>query len=133
MKIVIPSAEEKLCGHFGHCEYFTFAEINTDTNEITSIEKRIPEGGVSCGAASWIVEQGADVVLAGGIGGRPLSVLSSSEIKVVAGCPELEIREILNAYLSNTLTLGDNACGGEHHHCGGHGHHEHHHCGGHNH
>ena len=27
MKIVIPSKEEKLCGHFGHCEYFTFAGL----------------------------------------------------------------------------------------------------------
>ena len=40
MKIVIPSAEDKLCGHFGHCEYFTFVEVNPETKEILSIEKK---------------------------------------------------------------------------------------------
>ena len=34
MKIVIPSAEGKLCGHFGHCEYFTFVDANPETKEI---------------------------------------------------------------------------------------------------
>ena len=48
MKIVIPSAEDKLCGHFGHCEYFTFVEVNPETKEILSIEKKVPEEGISC-------------------------------------------------------------------------------------
>ena len=34
MKIAIPTAEGKLCAHFGHCEIFTFAEINPETKEI---------------------------------------------------------------------------------------------------
>ena len=34
MKIAIPTAEGKLCAHFGHCESFTFAKINPVTNEI---------------------------------------------------------------------------------------------------
>ena len=133
MKIVIPSAEGKLCSHFGHCDYFTLAEIETDTNKITNIEEIIPEGGVSCQAASWLAQQGIDVVLAGGIGGRPLNLLEGNGIKVVAGCPELEIKDIINAYLENNLSTGENSCGGEHHHCGGHSHEEghHHHCGGH--
>ena len=37
MKIVIPSADGKLCGHFGHCDYFTFAEIESETNEISNL------------------------------------------------------------------------------------------------
>ena len=37
MKIVIPSADEKLCGHFGHCVYFTFVEVNRETKEILRI------------------------------------------------------------------------------------------------
>ena len=131
MKIVIPSAEGKLCSHFGHCDYFTLAEIETDTNKITNIEEIIPEGGVSCQAASWLAQQGIDVVLAGGIGGRPLNLLEENGIKVVAGCPELEIEEIVKLYLNSELVTGENACGhGDgHHHCGGHG--EGHHCGGH--
>ncbi|MBP3924030.1 NifB/NifX family molybdenum-iron cluster-binding protein [bacterium] len=131
MKICIPTSEGKLCGHFGHCESFTFAEVNPDTKEILNIEERVPEEGISCQSAGWISEQGVSKVLAGGMGGRPLMMFAQNGIEVVAGCPELPVREIVEKYLSNTLETGENACGGEghdHHHC--HGHHgEGHHCG----
>lgn len=131
MKICIPTSEGKLCGHFGHCDSFTFAEINPETKEILSIEEKIPEEGISCQSASWISEQGTNKVLAGGMGGRPLMTFTQNGIEVIAGCPELPIKEILEKYLSNTLETGENACAGEghdHHHCHGHHHGEGHHC-----
>lgn len=128
MKIVIPSADEKLCGHFGHCEYFTFVEINPETKEIINIEKKVPEEGISCQSASWIATQGANVVLAGGMGGRPMAIFAQNGVKVIAGCPELEIETVVNQFLNDSLALGENSCGGEHHHCHGHNHGEHHHC-----
>lgn len=126
MKIVIPSAENKLCGHFGHCEYFTFVEVNPETKEILSIDKKIPEEGISCQSANWIASQGANIVLAGGMGGRPMAIFAQNGVKIVAGCPELDIEEVVTKFLNNTLVTGENACGGEHHHC--HGHHGGHHC-----
>ena len=127
MKICIPTSDGKLCGHFGHCDSFTFAEINPETREILSIEERVPEEGISCQSASWISEQGVSKVLAGGMGGRPMMMFAQNGVEVVAGCPELPIREVIESYLSNTLETGENSCGGEHHHC--HGHHEDgHHC-----
>ena len=126
MKIVIPSAENKLCGHFGHCEYFTFVEVNPETKEILSIDKKIPEEGISCQSANWIASQGANIVLAGGMGGRPMAIFAQNGVKIVAGCPELDIEEVVTKFLNNTLVTGENACGGKHHHC--HGHHGEHHC-----
>jgi len=129
MKICIPTSEGKLCGHFGHCDSFTFAEINPETKEILSIEERVPEEGISCQSASWISEQGVSKVLAGGMGGRPMMMFAMNGVEVVAGCPELEIKELLEKYMANTLETGENACGGEghdHHHCHHHG--EGHHC-----
>ena len=128
MKIVIPSADEKLCGHFGHCEYFTFVEINPETKEIISIEKKVPEEGISCQSASWIATQGANIILAGGMGGRPMAIFAQNGVKVIAGCPELEIETVVNQFLNDSLTTGENSCGGEHHHCHSHNHGEHHHC-----
>lgn len=121
MKIVIPSKDEKLCSHFGHCDYFTFVDVDENTNDILHIETKIPEGGVSCRSAGWIAQQGADIVLAGGMGGRPLQVFAQNNIKVIAGCPELPVEEITKKYLNNSLITGENSCGGEHHHCHGHG------------
>ncbi len=130
MKIAIPTAEGKLCAHFGHCETFSFAEIDLDSKEIISITTAAPLEGVSCQSASWIVEQGTDLVLAGGMGGRPMMMFQQLGVPVIAGCPELEIETIVKLYLSNTLVTGDNSCGhGEGHSCHGHG--EGHHCHGH--
>lgn len=130
MKIVIPSADGRLCGHFGHCENFTFVDVNLETKEIINIETKVPEEGVSCQSSYWISEQGANVVLAGGMGGRPLAVLEQNGIEVLTGCPELPIEEIVKAYIENVLETGENSCGGGHH-CGGHGEGHEHHCGGH--
>lgn len=129
MKICIPTSDGKLCGHFGHCDSFTFAEINPETKEILNVEEKIPEEGISCQSASWISEQGVSKVLAGGMGGRPLMTFAQNGVEVVAGCPELPINEVIEKYLSNTLETGENACGGEghdHHHCHHHGHNCHH-------
>jgi len=129
MKIVIPSADGKLCSHFGHCEYFTFVDINQETRQILSIDKVIPEGGVSCQSAHWLAEQGANLVIAGGMGGRPLNIFAENGITVITGCPELDIKEIVQDYLEDKLVEGENVCAGEHHNCHGHGegHCEHHH------
>ena len=132
MKIVIPTLEGKLCGHFGHCESFTFVEVDAETKEITNIETIIPEDGVSCQSAGWLAQQGIDLVLAGGMGGRPLMAFAQNDVEVVTGCPELEIKEIVELFLNNTLETTENSCGhGENHQCHGHG--EGHHCGGHHH
>lgn len=120
MKIAIPSENGKLCGHFGHCEYFSFVEINPETKEILSIERKIPEEGISCQSANWIASKGISLVLAGGMGGRPMQAFSQSGVKVVSGCPEMEIEPLVKSYMDNTLATGANTCG-EGGHCHGHG------------
>lgn len=127
MKIAVPTEAGKLCSHFGHCESFTFAEVNPETKEILNMESRIPDDGISCQSASWLSEQGANIILAGGMGGRPLAIFNQNGVKVVTGCPELPITEVIKSYLDSTLTTGENSCSGEHSHCHGHNH-EHHHC-----
>ena len=131
MKICIPTSDGKLCGHFGHCDSFTFAEINPETKEILTIEEKIPEEGISCQSASWISEQGVSKVLAGGMGNRPLMKFAQNGVEVIAGCPELPVKEVIEKYLSDTLETGENACAGEghdHQHCHGHHHGEGHNC-----
>ena len=123
MKIAVPTAEGKLCSHFGHCDSFTFVEVNPETKEILNVETKIPEEGISCQSASWISEQGANVVLAGGMGQRPLGIFSQNGVRVISGCPEMPIEDVVNSYMNSTLVTGENSCGGKHSHC-----HGHHHC-----
>ena len=122
MKIAIPSEQNKLCGHFGHCEYFSFVEVNPETKEILNIEKKVPEEGISCQSATWIASCGVNIVLAGGIGERPMTIFAQNGVKIIAGCPELEIETIVNQYLHNNLKTVENICTGKHHHCHGHQH-----------
>ncbi len=129
MKIAIPTENGKLCSHFGHCESFTFADVDMQTKEIKNIETKIPEEGISCQSASWISEQGANVILAGGMGARPLGIFAQNGVKVIAGCPELPVEDVIKEYMNSTLATGENSCGGEHSHCHGHGHHHCHHHG----
>lgn len=129
MKICIPSSDGNLCGHFGHCDSYMFAEIDPEAKKILSIEKRVPEEGISCQSASWISEQGVSKVLAGGMGMRPMMIFAMNGVEVVTGCPELPVLEVIRNYLSGTLETGENICGGEGHehaHCHHHG--EGHHC-----
>ena len=127
MKIAIPTENERLCSHFGHAETFTFAEVNPVTKEILSMETKVPAEGISCQSAGWLSEQGVNLVLAGGMGARPLGIFEQNGVKVISGCPELPVRDVVNQYLASTLVTGENACGGEHSHCHGH-HHKHQHC-----
>lgn len=124
MKIAIPTSEGKLCSHFGHCETFSFVEINPMTKEIIEIKTGIPEDGITCQSANWIASQGVNVVLAGGMGGRPMSLFEQNGVQVLLGCPETEIEEIVKRYMDNTLVTGENACGHDAtHSC--HGRHQH--------
>ncbi|MBE7706437.1 MAG: ATPase [Cyanobacteria bacterium SIG30] len=129
MKIAIPTINGKLCPHFGHCETFSFIEIDEETKKILKIEEKQPEEGISCQSASWVANQGVDLILAGGMGGRPMMLFAQNNIKVVTGCKEIEIEKIVEMFLEDTLETGENSCGSEGHHC--HGHSEEHHCHGH--
>ena len=102
MKIALPVLEGKLCAHFGHCETFGFVEVNPETKEIIKIETKTPQEGVSCKSADWIAKQGVSVVLAGGMGARPMEAFKMNNVKVT------------------TLKTGENQCQGEGHthtHC----------------
>ncbi len=122
--IVVPTQDNKLCSHFGHCEIFSFVEVDLDKKEIIKIEQKAPQDGVSCQCASWVAKQGASIALVGGIGARPMQMLADNGLQIVSGCPELPIKELIEEYLSSTLELGENSCssGDGHHHCHSNGH-----------
>ena len=128
MKIIVPTENGKLCGHFGHCESFSFAEVDENAKKIISITTKIPEGGTGCHSINWLASMGAEVVLAGGMGPRPMMELMQNGVKVVLGCPELPVKEMVEQFLQGILVAGENTCsGGDHAHChggAGHCHHE---------
>jgi ATP-binding protein involved in chromosome partitioning len=108
MKIAIPMANGRLTAHFGHCQEFALVEI--EGNEISKKEMLVPpphEPGV---LPSWLHELGADVIIAGGMGQRAVSLFQERGIKVVTGAPTLTPEELVDSYLNNTLMTGTNLC-----------------------
>ncbi|MGD8992953.1 MAG: NifB/NifX family molybdenum-iron cluster-binding protein [Desulfobacterales bacterium] len=108
MRFAIPLANGKLTAHFGHCQMFALIEVAE--NEITDKQLLIPpphEPGI---LPSWLHQKGADVIIAGGMGQRAISLFSEKGIKVITGAPELEPEALVTNYLDNTLMTGANVC-----------------------
>ncbi len=108
MKIAIPLAEGKLALHFGHSKEFAIIHLNDSAIQDKQVLEPPPhEPGV---LPKWLNDQGVDVVLAGGMGGRALNLFAEHGIKVLTGVPSLPPEELVSQYLANTLQTGDNVC-----------------------
>ncbi len=110
MKIAIPTKNNEVDDHFGHCEYFTVFTIENNkvikTDNIPSLQ--------GCGCKSNIVndlkDKGVEMMLAGNVGQGALNKLVSADIKVIRGCNGnvLEtIENYLNGKIKDSMILCD--------------------------
>ncbi len=110
MKIAIPLADGKLCAHFGHCEQFALLDVDEKTREITAKQLLTPpphEPGV---LPRWLHEQGANTIIAGGMGQRAQLLFTDNSIKVVVGATAETPEKLVEDYLAGTLQAGTNLC-----------------------
>lgn len=110
MKIAIPMADGRLCMHFGHCQQFALVQVDEAAKTITATDYLTPpphEPGV---LPRWLHQQGAQVIIAGGMGQRAKDLFAQSGIAVVVGAPAEAVEDIVAAYLAGTLESGANAC-----------------------
>ena len=110
IKIAIPLAEEKLCMHFGHCEQFALVDVDAQAKKITGKQLLTPPAHEPGVLPKWLHEQGANIIIAGGMGSRAQSLFAENGIKVVVGVPGDEPEKIAAAWLDGTLKVGDNVC-----------------------
>ena len=108
MKFAIPIAEGKLTAHFGHCK--EFALVDVEDNQITNQRTLQPpphEPGV---LPRWLHQLGANVIIAGGMGQRAISLFAENNIEVIVGAPVLAPEALVQGYLDKTLRTGGNVC-----------------------
>lgn len=110
MKIAMPLANQKLCMHFGHCEVFRIFSVNEQSKKVEDYKDLTPPPHEPGLLPKWIAEQGATLVLAGGMGQRAQNIFASNGIQVITGVVELDPTIAVNNYLNNALTTGPNAC-----------------------
>ncbi len=110
MKIAIPIANNLLCPHFGHCEQFALFDVDSQSNTFGQKQMLIPpphEPGI---LPQWLHQQGADVIITGGMGIRAQSLFKQNNIKVIVGAPTQAPEQLVEAYLNGTLQTGTNIC-----------------------
>ena len=106
--IAIPTAGGKLCSHFGHCEQF--ALIQTENGQIKGKTMQTPpphEPGI---LPKWLHDQGAALIIAGGMGAQAQELFNQNGIRVITGAPMDSPESLVNQYLSESLVTGDNTC-----------------------
>ena len=123
--IAIPSIEGRLHGHFGGCREFTFVQADPEQKKIINTRTLTPPEHVPGAFPRWVREQGASVVIVGGIGQRAITLFAQQGIVVRAGEPGALVESVVTAYL-NCQLLNEPAGCTHHHHDDGAGHHHHH-------
>lgn len=110
MKIAMPVAQGALCLHFGHCQHFALVEVDPDKKEILDTRLEAPPGHEPGALPKWLQQQGADLVIAGGMGMRAQQFLEQFGIQVIVGAPSAPPEEVARAWLDGTLQTGGNIC-----------------------
>ncbi len=110
MRVAIPTANEKLCMHFGHCQKFTIFEVDKDGRKIIQKSEAVPpphEPGV---IPKWLNEQKVNAIIAGGMGMRAQQFFTQFGIEVIVGADSLDPQTVVESWLNGSLVTGQNVC-----------------------
>jgi len=110
MKIAIPLVGGRLSLHFGHCEQFALVEVDEATRTAAGTELHTPPQHKPRVLPRWLHEMGAEVIIAGGMGGRAQQLFQQNGIQVVVGAPAESPEALVSAYLAGSLQTGPNTC-----------------------
>jgi len=117
MKIALPSYNNQIDEHFGHCEYFTVFTID-DRKKIILEEKIASPVGCGCKSniAQTLAEKGVRLMLAGNMGQGAVNVLNSHGIDVLRGCSG-DVKAAAESWLSGKLSDSGISCAQHQHGC----------------
>ena len=110
MRIAIPVTEGTLSAHFGHCEAFALIDVDRESKTITATEMLAAPPHEPGLLPRWLAEKGAEMIIAGGMGGRAQGLFQQQNIAVLVGAPSDTPETIVNAWLQGLLKTGDNVC-----------------------
>ena len=135
MLIAIPSdtadgLDAVISDHFGHCAAFTLVDVTDGgIGEVSILENSGHVEGGCMAPVTLLKERGVEVLLAGGMGGRPLAGFQQVGIEVRSKEGAGSVREAVDLFVSGGCPVFGEAqtCGGGEGGCGGHDHHHHHH------
>jgi predicted Fe-Mo cluster-binding NifX family protein len=108
MKFAVPTVNETLTEHFGHCEKFAIIETENDNIINTNfVNPPVHQPGVY---PSFLASQGVDVIIAGGMGMKAQDLFSENNIEVCIGVSSDSPSKLVEQYIQNNLKTGQNLC-----------------------
>jgi len=118
MKIALPSRQNQIDEHFGHCEHFTVFTVD-DKKRITAEEKISSPAGCGCKSniAQTLAEQGVKLMLAGNMGQGAVNVLNGHGISVLRGCSG-DVKAVAESWIAGNLMDNGIACDQHEQGCG---------------
>lgn len=115
MKLAVPTRNNKVDDHFGHCDYYTVFTIGDDNNILSSERLDSPQGcGCKSDIASVMQQMGITLMLAGNMGMGAYNKLNEHGISVIRGCHG-EIETVVADYLRGEIVDSAESC--NHHDC----------------
>jgi predicted Fe-Mo cluster-binding NifX family protein len=115
--------ESRVAHHFGRCPYFALVDVNEgQIQDVTVVDNPFYAAHQPGQVPGFIKEQGANVMLSGGMGGRAIQFFAQYGIEPATGASGT-VKEAVDCYLNGGLQGASSCAESEAH---GHGHHHHH-------
>ncbi len=123
-RIAIPSTlpgglEANVGAHFGHCDLYTVVDIKEGRITGVSTLPNVPHQQGGCLApVNHLAQNGVTVLIAGGMGMRPLMGFNQAGIEVFRGTEAPSVDAAVQAFIRGDLPCftRDHTCGGGQHH-----------------
>ncbi|MDD4156924.1 MAG: NifB/NifX family molybdenum-iron cluster-binding protein [Candidatus Cloacimonetes bacterium] len=112
MKVAIPTTNDCLDPHFGHCQHFTVYEIS-DNKIINQTKLSAPPHQPGL-LPVWLKDNGISHVIAGGMGAMAKDLLIQNGVAVYTGAQEKHSDELIKDFLDQNLEYADTVCDHKH-------------------
>ncbi|MGC8494989.1 MAG: NifB/NifX family molybdenum-iron cluster-binding protein [Syntrophobacteraceae bacterium] len=118
--VAIPSSmpgglDSSLGAHFGHCDLYTLVDVTDGQVQNVRVLPNVPHQQGGCMApVNHLAQNGVHVLIAGGMGMRPLMGFNQVGIDVLYGGVAQTVGEAVDAFLKGSLQqfTSDFTCGG---------------------
>jgi ATP-binding protein involved in chromosome partitioning len=110
MKIAMPVANGALSMHFGHAAEFAVVEVDMEKKEILGSEILSAPPHEPGRLPAWLHENGANLIITGGMGRRAQALFQEGGIEVIVGASSEAPEKVVRSYLDGDLVTGSNIC-----------------------
>ncbi len=118
--VAVPSShpgglDAPLGAHFGHCDLYTLVTLEDKTIQSVQVIPNVPHQQGGCMApVTYLADQGAKALIAGGMGLRPLMGFNQVGIAVFFGGEAQSVGAAVTAFMEDKLPefRQEHTCGG---------------------